>query len=72
MSTLKNDASFNEYIQGNIRPYYKKKLEASFPDETYIPYGYCKKIIRKTYLKRHARRCLGKDVIHPSKKTLHL
>lgn len=59
LSLLKNDANFDLYIQGEIRPNrrYSEKIEGD-KRKKYYPCAFCKGVFLKCYLARHAKICV--------------
>lgn len=59
LSLLVNEASFDLYIRGIVRPNRKCIRERDKVSTQFYPCAYCKGIFVKQYLKRHVKTCIG-------------
>ncbi len=71
LKILKNEASFKEFLKGNVRPYYRRKDDQpgslTVPQSTnnndkYVPCIYCKQIISASYIRKHCKNCPAKTL----------
>jgi hypothetical protein len=57
LALFRNDTNFELYITGTSRPY-RSTTKQLLEDPEYYPCAHCKVLLRKDYLKRHAKVCI--------------
>lgn len=64
LSFLRNRTNFELYINGTIRPNRElsKSVNKTVEDIQYYPCAYCKGLFVKSYLRRHAKKCVAHKI----------